>query len=254
MPDVGELMGSLRAEPGSTALLLDFDGTLAPIVDDPAAAAPLPETPAVLEALAAVYGLVAVVSGRPVAYLQHHLPDSVTLVGLYGLERVRGGAVEPVPGAERWRPVIDDVAAAAVAELPEEVGVEHKGLSLTLHVRQHPELAQSVARWAASASERSGLHVRRARMSAELHPPIGADKGTVVDGLVEGCTAACFIGDDVGDLPAFDALDRLAARGGTAVRIVVQSPETDPVLLARADALVAGPDAVLALLRALVIA
>lgn len=252
MPDVGEPIQALRAEPGSAALLLDFDGTLAPIVDDPAEAAPLPGTPAVLEALASAYGLVAVISGRPVAYLQDRLPASVTLVGLYGLERVHDGAVEPVPGAERWRPVIDDVAAAAIAELPQEVGVEHKGLSLTLHVRQRPELAEVVAQWAASAGERSGLHVRRARMSAELHPPIGTDKGTVVDGLVEGFAAACFIGDDVGDLPAFDALDRLAARGGTAVRIVVQSPETDPALLARADALVAGPEAVLALLRSLV--
>lgn len=254
MSELGAVIGALRADPGTTALLLDFDGTLAPIVDDPGAAAPLPGTAAVLEALHAAYGLVAVISGRPVAYLQDRLPACVTLVGLYGLERVEDGAVAPVPGAEQWRAVIDEVAAAATEELPEQVVVEHKGLSLTLHVRQRSDLAEVVFRWAESASERSRLQVRRARMSAELHPPIATDKGTVVDGLLEGLGTACFIGDDVGDLPAFDALDRFAVRGGTAKRIVVQSTETDPTLLARADAVVAGPDAVLALLHELVIA
>jgi trehalose 6-phosphate phosphatase len=173
------------------------------------------------------------------------------LVGLYGLETAVDGRVEHHPDAEPWRRVIDDVAAAAVAELPGGVVVEHKGLSLTLHVRAHPDLAGTVDAWAGAVADRTGLLVRRARMSSELHPPIAADKGTVVDGLVEGFDVACFIGDDVGDLPAFDALDRFAATGGRSLRLVVQSAETDPALLARADAVLAGPAAVLRLLEGL---
>lgn len=251
MGDAGHLVEVLGADRRRTAVLLDFDGTLAPIVEDPAQARPPDEAAGVLRRLHGAYGCVAVVSGRPVAYLQAHLPAGPTLVGLYGLESARGDVVLVHPDAEPWRRVVDDVAAAAMAELPSGVGVEHKGLSLTLHVRPHPELARVATDWADAAAARSGLHLRRARMSAELHPPVDADKGTVVDALLEGMAVACFIGDDVGDLPAFDALDRFAARGGTAVRVVVESAETDPALVARADALLDGPAAVLDLLGAL---
>jgi trehalose 6-phosphate phosphatase len=251
MDDPSRLVEGLRADPPRTAVLLDFDGTLAPIVDDPGQAVPLPDAPSVLSRLHEAFGLVAVISGRPVSHLQAHLPAGPTLVGLYGLEALVGDQVVLHPEAARWRRVVDDVAAAAVAELAPGVGVEHKGLSLTLHVRAHPEMAATVDAWAADVSERTGLLVRRARMSAELHPPIAVDKGTVVDELIPRCAAACFIGDDVGDLPAFDALDRFEAAGGTAVRVVVESAETDPGLLARGDLSVSGPSAVLELLRSL---
>ena len=91
--------------------------------------------------------------------------------------------------------------------------VESKGLSLTLHYR-HPSRARpAVAEWARQQAARSGLEVRPAKMSVELHPPIAADKGTAVEELVAGLAAVCFVGDDRGDLPAYDALDRLAAPG-----------------------------------------
>jgi trehalose 6-phosphate phosphatase len=129
--------------------------------------------------------------------------------------------------------------------------VEDKGLSLTLHVRPHPELADVTQHWADAAAARSGLHVRRARMSAELHPPVAADKGTVTTELVAGLAAACFIGDDVGDLPAFTALEAFAASGGAAVRAVVTSTEAPRHLLDAADLLLDGPPAVLDFLTAL---
>jgi len=245
------LVEVLRADPARTAILLDFDGTLSPIVVDPACAAPIDGAPAALRELSGSYAVVAVVSGRPVSYLRSHLPESLTLVGLYGIEEASGDTVGTHPGAARWRSIVDEVAARATAELPAGVGVEHKGLSLTLHVRAHPELAPAADAWAAEASARSGLKVRRARMSTELHPPVTTDKGTAVEALIGSVDVACFIGDDVGDLPAFDALDRFEASGGTAVRFVVESLETDPRLRDRADALLAGPPAVLDLLRAL---
>jgi trehalose 6-phosphate phosphatase len=62
----------------------------------------------------------------------------------------------------------------------------------------------------------------------------------------------CFIGDDVGDLPAFDALDHLAADGATTLRVAVQTSESDDEVLRRADLLVDGPAGALDLLRALV--
>jgi trehalose 6-phosphate phosphatase len=249
--DLSLLVQTLRSDPARAAILVDYDGTLAPIVDDPGGAVPLPGIPEALSRLHRVYALVAVVSGRPATYLRSHLPAGPLLIGLYGLEEVRDDEIVTHPDAAPWRQVIDDAAAAAVAELPIGVGVEHKGLSLTLHVRRHPELVEVVDRWATAVGERSGLHVRRARRSAELHPAVATDKGTVVRALLDDVDIVCFIGDDVGDLPAFDALDEFAAAGGTAVRLVVESDETAAELRRRADALLAGPAAVLELLEAL---
>jgi trehalose 6-phosphate phosphatase len=241
----------LRRDPTSTALLLDFDGTLAPIVTDPAAAAPLPGAGEALVRLAERFAVVAVVSGRPVAHLRRHLPSGIDLIGLYGLERFRDGRVEEHPAVAPWRPVVAAAVAAARAELPAGVGIEDKGLSLTLHVRPRPELADVVREWATATGARTGLEVRQARMSTELHPPVAADKGSVTAALVTGMSTACFVGDDIGDLPAFAALDAFAATGGAVVRAVVTSSEVAPELVAVADVLLSGPDAVLGLLRAL---
>jgi len=252
-PVPAELVASLRADPARTALLLDFDGTLAPIVEDPASSRPLPEIPAALDRLADRFALVAVVSGRPAAFLQAHLGSGPTLVGLYGLEQVRGGVVVENPAAGSWRAVVDEAAVAAAAELPAEVGIEHKGLSLTLHVRTCPEHAVAVEAWAVEGAARWGLRHGTAKRSAELHPPVELDKGTVVDALLEqaGVDVACFIGDDVGDLPAFDAIDRFVDDGGEGHKVVVASEEAAPELLATADVVLAGPQEVLDLLRSL---
>ena len=129
------------------------------------------------------------------------------------------------------------------------MAVEPKGLSLTLHYRERPEIEPAVVDWAAAQAARSGLVMRRARMSVELHPPIAADKGTAVEDLVADHEAVCFVGDDRGDLPAFDALDRLEARGMEVLRVAVASAEVPSDLIERADLVVDGPTAVLDLLR-----
>jgi trehalose 6-phosphate phosphatase len=243
-------LAPLRDAPARAGILVDFDGTLAPIVDDADRATALPGAADALLALTERYALVAVVSGRPIEYLAGQLPDGLLLSGQYGLETRRGGRLERHPDATTWQSVIDAVAADA-AELP-ELEVEHKGLSLTFHFRTHPEHARTALAWATDAAERSGLHLRRAKMSLELHPPLAVDKGTVVEDLAEGLGAVCYIGDDVGDVPAFDGLDRLAAQGVSTVRVAVTTSEAVPELLDRADVRVDGPEGVLDLLRGLV--
>jgi trehalose 6-phosphate phosphatase len=246
-----DALARLRHDPASTALFLDFDGTLAPIVVDAAAARPLPGSAEVLTALARRYAVVAVVSGRPVSFLRAHLPPAVEWHGLYGLESAIAGNAVVHPAAAAWRDVIDAVAADARAAGLAGLDVEHKGLSLTVHHRRHPEVAASALTWATAAAARSGLELRTAKMSLELHPPIAVDKGTVVASRAAGMSAAGFVGDDVGDLPAFAALDALAAQGVATVKVAVRTPETAAALLAQADLAVDGPDGALALLRAL---
>lgn len=242
-------LAPLLDDPARAGVFTDFDGTLSPIVDDPGAAAPLPGVLDVLRRLTARFAVVGVVSGRPVSYLAGHLGEKLWLSGLYGLETLRRGERSEAPEAAEWRAVV----AAAVERGRESFGdaIEEKGLSLTLHFRTRPELGNEARTWAEAEAERSGLLVRSAKASIELHPPVLADKGTVVCAAADGLVAACFLGDDVGDLPAFDALDRLAAAGLHAVRVAVSTPEAPAELLERADLVVDGPEGALALLERL---
>jgi trehalose 6-phosphate phosphatase len=88
-------------------------------------------------------------------------------------------------------------------------------------------------------------------MSFELHPPIAADKGTAVRDLADGLAAVCFLGDDLGDLPAFAELQRLADEGVATVRVAVRSDEAPEELLDAADVVVDGPEGARDLLRQL---
>jgi trehalose 6-phosphate phosphatase len=245
------VLDPLRREPAKAGIFCDYDGTLSEIVDDPSQARPLAGVTEVLAELAAVYGRVAVLSGRPVSFLADLLPESVLVAGLYGLETIIDGERRDHPQGGAWREVIDDVASIARARGPEGMRVESKGLSLTFHFRGNPEIEPDVRDFARKQAERSGLVMRPARMSYELHPPIAADKGTAVMDLADDLDAVIFIGDDVGDLPAFDALDSLAAEGRYVVRVAVHSNEESPEMIHRADLVVDGPPGVLQLLERL---
>ena len=234
-----------------TGVFTDFDGTLSAIVDDPAAAVAQPGAVAALEALVGRVARVGVLSGRPVEFLRSRLPSTLVLAGLYGLELVVDGRRHDHPSGGVWREVVDDVAAQAAARGLDGMRVEAKGLSLTLHYRGRPDIEPAVRAWAQQQVARSGLELRPARMSYELHPPIQVDKGTTLVELAEGLSSVCFLGDDVGDLPAFDGLDRLAAVGVATLRVAVRSAEGSPDLLDRADLVVDGPAGAVALLEAL---
>lgn len=242
----------LLAVPSAAGVFCDFDGTMAEIVLDPAAAEPVAGAPEAMAALGRSFGRVGVLSGRPLAFLQRFFDPSLLLAGLYGLEWAEGGERHDHPQAGAWREVVDDVAACGRARGPAGMLVEPKGISLTLHYREHPELAAEVERWAAEQAARSGLVARPARMSVELHPPIEADKGSALLAAAVDLGAVCFIGDDRGDLPAFDALDVLAERSVHVVRAAVASDEVDAELVDRADVVLDGPRQVVALLRQLV--
>lgn len=235
------------------ALILDYDGTLAPIVDDPTDARPSEGVPELLERLQERFAAVTVVSGRPIRFLATMLPEAIDVVGLYGLEGRESGERWEHPSSGVWREVIDDVATRAEAAGPEGMRVERKDVSITLHYRGHPELADEVRRFARGEADRAGLALRDARMSVELHPPIDADKGTIVRRLVEDSAASvvAFVGDDVGDLSAFAALDELATAGRTTLKVAVASEEAPPHLVEAADLVVDGPRGVVELLSSL---
>ncbi len=248
-------LAPLAAVPARSALFLDFDGTLAAIVADPRDARPLPEVPALLADLAEEFELVAVVSGRPTAFLVEALgpPPGVTLAGLYGLELALQGAEHDV-----WANVIDEVVAEAEATAPPGVYVEPKGLTVTLHWRRAPAQQEWVVAFAERAAADHDLLVHQGRHERELRPPLEVDKGTVVRSLASEMSGsldnAAAFGDDIGDLPAFRALDALTKPDNTplyTVRVAAVDKESPREVADAADLTVVGATGAVALLRAL---
>ena len=245
------MLAALADDPARTAVIVDFDGTLAPIVADPPAAAPLPYAAATLGRLAQSFGRVAVVSGRPVAFLRERLPvEGLTLFGQYGVERFEGTEVTTAPDAARWSDAVRRAADEAEQQLP-GLFVERKGaVAVALHWRQRPELEAEASDLGRGLATGYGLWLEPGRQVLELRPPIAVDKGTAVEELTAGASGALFIGDDRGDLAAFDTLTRLVDEGrlAHAVRVAVRSAEAPAELLERADLVVDGPQGVLSLL------
>jgi trehalose 6-phosphate phosphatase len=251
---VVDLLEPFTDAPERSVLVVDFDGTLAPIVDDPALARPLPGAAEALQRLAARLGQVAVVSGRPVDFLRRHLPaPGLDIFGQYGLERLEGGRVVILPAAREWTEAVAEAARRAERAVP-GLHVERKGdVAVTLHWRRNRAVEAEALALAVRLTAELGLAAQPGRLAVELRPPLPVDKGTVAEELADGAHAALVAGDDHGDLPFFDALDRLTAAGrlGHGMRVAVTSPEAPPALLQRADHQVDGPPGLLALLERL---
>ncbi len=247
------LLDVLAEEPAATALFMDFDGTLAPIVDVPAAAAPLPGMLVTLQRLATQLAVVAVVSGRPAAFLLERLgpPGALRLFGLYGLEAVqRDGRVALTAAAAVTPELVASLAASARTALP-GADVEEKAHSIALHWRRHPADEPALRALATHLAAEAGLVEHAGKMSVELLAPGVPDKGTVVRSLGAGMACCAFAGDDLGDLTAFDALDELASCGARTARIAVGERELPFGLAERADLVLRAPAELQVLLGAL---
>jgi trehalose 6-phosphate phosphatase len=256
------LVDPLRAAPASAAVLSDLDGTLAPIVADPGAAAVPDEARDLLDQLAGRYALVACVTGRRAVEARHLVgSDAIVYAGNHGLELLEPGRAEPTAAAVlagqdgAAREFVealdgDEIAAAGLA-------VEDKGPIQALHWREATDGGRAAARAerVAEAAREAGLRPRPGRKVLEIRPAVAIDKGTAVASLIadRGVDRALFGGDDRTDLDAFAALDELrhAGRLRTAVRIGVASDEAPDDLAERSDTLVDGTDGFLEVLRLL---
>ncbi|MQA77912.1 MAG: trehalose-phosphatase [Streptosporangiales bacterium] len=257
---------ALRDDPTHALVATDFDGTLAPIVDDPERARPVEGTAAVLRDLTRVVGTTAVVTGRPAATAVAYAglaeltgAPGLVVLGHYGDERwtARTGAYEnatPPPGLAAARAEIRVLLRDPA--LPPGVTVEDKGTSVAVHLRNAADPAAAAAVLEAPLRDlagRAGLAVQPGRHVFELRGASG-DKGTALRGLVaeRAATAVLFAGDDLGDLPAFAAVEELRAEGIPGLTVASVGPEPVPPVTDRADLVLDGPVAVVAFLRALV--
>jgi trehalose 6-phosphate phosphatase len=247
----------LIASRASAGIFVDFDGTLSHIVDVPSAARPAEGAAEALALLAEHFALVAIVSGRGSTELLEWLGPELEIWGVHGAERATAGVVTLAPEVRPYIPVLARVRAEAEAALrdPAFEGclVEDKGVAVALHYRMatSPDAAERLQVLADSLAETNGLLRTDARMAFELRPPVDVSKRSVVLNRARelDLTAAAFLGDDVVDLSAFDALDELGSEGRAVLRVAVRSDEAPEELLDRADVVVEGVVGAVAWLR-----
>ena len=260
---LSEALAPLRAEPARAAILLDVDGTLAPIVrhaDDAIVPAP---TRSLLSAIAKRYALVACVSGRRATDTRRIVSiGSIAYVGNHGGEVLpaSGTRVQVDPELQDWVQRIQGFARRH--DTPQlrrlRVRLEDKGSITAFHWRGAPDEtdAEMTVRAIATEAEQEGFQTHWGRKVLEVRPPVHVDKGVGIRNLLAGTDVAhaMYAGDDTTDLDAFRALTDLVAEGHlrTAVRVGVRSDEGPAEIEHEADLLVDGPGAVHRLLESLV--
>ncbi|MBV9291041.1 MAG: trehalose-phosphatase [Frankiales bacterium] len=254
-------LAALLGEPAQALLAVDYDGTLAPIVERPEDARPAAGATAALAALAGRIGHLAVVSGRAasdvVALGDLEDVDGLRVLGHYGLQEWRAGRLsspEPLPAIADARQRL----AAIVSAAADGVHLEDKTHSIVVHTRPADDPAAALADLepaVCAVADELGLEALPGRMVLEVRPR-GMDKGAALRRLVEETKPAAvgYVGDDLGDLPAFAAIADLRKSGvpGFAVASVDPALDDSPRELAeRADLVLPGPAAVVDFLRAL---
>ena len=267
-PRAQERYDELVAAAAQGVVCLDFDGVLAPIVDDPEQAHIHPDAPEVLTALARPFRALAVVTGRPVR-------QAITLgdldeVGARIVENEGDLLVLGQYGNERWTARTGRVVsprppkglAAFGAELPQllrregfpDAHLEQKSLAVAVHTRRLPDpqgALEQLTPVLRRAAEAHGLALEPGRMVLEVRAP-GMNKGNAVRTLQKDlkADAMLFAGDDLGDVEAFEAVRDLR-RGGMVGLLVCSGSEEQQALVELADIVVPGPDGVMELLSGL---
>jgi len=267
--DAEQRYAGLVAAASSTVVGLDFDGTLAPIVDDPQSAHIHPDAPRVLLELTQVVRAVAVVTGRPARQVLalgglddvgREIGDSgreLFVFGQYGFERWSSSerrVVSPRPPKGLSGFLRDLPGVLGEADAPDAY-VEDKGLAIAVHTRRLPDPAGAFERLEPrlrALADRYQMALEPGRNVIEARSP-GSDKGAVVRALAEetGAGGFLFAGDDLGDVEAFEAVGDLRDQG-LATLLVCSASDEESALVDRSDVVVHGPEGVLELLRRLV--
>lgn len=261
-PALDSLIAPLLANPSSSAVLTDIDGTLAPIVQDPAQASVPDGARAALAELSGRFSVVGCISGRRANDARELVGvDGIAYAGNHGLELLLPGEDQPRldPSLRDRESAAADFLASVDAHGLSTVGLrtEDKGPIQALHWRgvDDERGAEARAREIAIEAGREGLETRWGRKVLELRPAGGGGKEAAVGAMLaeDGIKAAIFGGDDRTDVDAFGRLHELRDQGRleAAVCVGVLSPEAPSELAEQADLTVDGPAGWLAVLRAL---
>ncbi len=257
-----EALEPIRSDPEHAAVLLDIDGTLAPIVRH-AADAHVPEaTRTLLIEIARRYAVVGCVSGRRASIARQIVAiGTIAYVGNHGGELLRPRATRPEIDAdlEAWTARVRDFAARVDTPALQRTRVRHedKEAIAAFHWRGAPDeaAAAGAVQEIARRAQEAGLAVHWGRKVLEVRPPVALDKGLGIAALLRGMQvgSAVYVGDDSTDLDAFRGLRALVDSGDltNALCVAVSSDEAPPELAQESDLRVDGPAGVRGLLEAL---
>jgi trehalose 6-phosphate phosphatase len=260
---VGEAaMAAIVEHPTDTLLALDFDGTLAPIVEDPELAYADSEAVAALARLGGLLGWIVLITGRPAAvavrlggFRDRAGLESMIVLGQYGVERWDAATdTFRLPAEPNAIAVVKDELRSVLDAHNAVARVEHKGRAIAVHTRGLDDPVETLRRLTGPLSDlarRHGLVVEPGRQVLEIRAP-GMDKGTALRSIVAetGARQVIFAGDDLGDLPAFQAVLQLRDQGIPGLLVCSASAEED-ALAEISDLIVDGPAGVAAWLTAL---
>jgi trehalose 6-phosphate phosphatase len=258
-----EVLAPLRENPARAAILLDIDGTLAPIVEHAADASVPERTRQLLIALSRRYRVVACVSGRKASEARAMVSiGSISYLGSHGAELLRAGWTEAVidPALEDWARRIQDFGREAdTTDLRRlRVRLEDKGPIVAFHWRgaRDEEAARSAIDAVAERATSAGLRTHWGRKVLEVRPPVRIDKGAGIRSFLSDTDVdiALYVGDDATDLDAFRALVAMTEEGELtrAIRVGVSSEDGPPEIVEQADVVVDGTEGVQELLSMLV--
>lgn len=254
---------AIVADPSAAVVATDFDGTLSPIVPDPATSRPVDGALQALARLAGSIGQLVLLTGRPALTVTELAGvkgypglDRLVVLGHYGLERWEAatGTVtsdDVPPGVATARDRLPDLLRSAGQP---DAFVEDKGSSLAVHTRRLPEPEPAMAALRSplqQLADEAGLRLEPGNLVLELRPP-GVDKGVALRRLVSstGARAVLYAGDDLGDLAAFRAVDQLRSEGVHGVLVAAHSSGATE-LTDQADIVVDDPDGVVTVFTAL---
>jgi trehalose 6-phosphate phosphatase len=245
----------LRAALPSGLVALDFDGTLAPISPRPGDARPLAGSGQLLRDVRATGATLAVVTGRTVASLLRasgfDAIPGIIIYGIHGAQRWQAGqlrAPAPPAGLGELRLSLPGL----LASIEPDLWLEDKGLSLVIHARLTPDPDRFLAILRAPVGEAAaaaGLGVRPGKEVLEICIP-GLDKGTAIRELLSDDPAGAFYaGDDLGDLPAIQAVNAWGERSGRPALTVAVSASGPGPAGGQASLTVPDPGGLMSLLR-----
>jgi trehalose 6-phosphate phosphatase len=254
-------LAKVLADPTGLLIAVDYDGTLAPIVSDPEHAHADPAAVGALGRLGDLVGRIVVLTGRPArtavrlgGFSETDGLGSMIVLGQYGVERWDAGSdaydLPPEPAA--IEEVADELPTILEQHDASEAKVEHKGRAVGVHTRKLADPAGTLRRLTQPLEDLAARHELRLEPGKNVLEirERGIDKGEALLNVVAetGARSVIFAGDDLGDLPAFRAVQDLREQGIPGLLICSASQEED-ALTTISDVIVDGPTGVAAWLN-----
>jgi len=244
LTSIEPLRAIIQAQP--LGIFSDIDGTLAPIVRDPAAAAISPRAKELLERLMSHGVRVALVSGREIEAARRIAGlEGAVYAGNHGLHLWLNGREETTEAVEAYVALAREVLAQVGDIRHRGVAVEDKGPVLAFHYRKADD--ETTARKAIMSAIKSApgaapFGVYEGRKVIELRPPLEINKGTAIVHLAErlGIRSAIAIGDDMTDIDMFRGIEALREAGLPGASVAAWSDEASPDLLDATEYFVTG--------------